>query len=59
MSCEIFVEDGHEGAVHMPLESNKALRDIVNMVVEEIRKRKPDLDTVSYTHLTLPTICSV
>ncbi len=28
----------------MPLESNDTLRDIVNMVVEEIRKKKPDLD---------------
>eukprot|EP00974_Lingulodinium_polyedra_P064419 6223411-Lingulodinium_polyedra.AAC.1 len=26
---------------------------------EDLARKLPDLETVSYTHLTLPTICSV
>ena len=39
--------------------ANKSVR-IYNHVVESLSKgQQPDLNSVSYTHLTLPTICSV
>ena len=52
---------GEDGPTHQPIETNPSLRAMPNMLVFRPGdgNETSGAYTVSYTHLTLPTICSV
>ena len=55
--CGWFLEAARTGTLKHFAYDESMLDDCVQIVAQETRANYPD--SVSYTHLTLPTICSV
>jgi len=45
--------------IHGAFLRRASIADLIDSLMDELSRERIDIDTVSYTHLTLPTICSV
>ena len=62
MKEKTYVEDVNRSIYDIRNEEKDVYRvkeGLTPEIVDQISKEKHDPDSVSYTHLTLPTICSV
>jgi len=54
-----YVRSLFPDAVKVVVADLKRLKTVLNLLITPIREKERHIMTVSYTHLTLPTICSV